>query len=121
MLWDGGIERDVSYRKLVSILRVRFGSIEIHERFAVELRSRRRRRGETIADLHADIRRLIALAYPDMAHSRLGQVIARDHFIAALGDREIKLRVRDRDPSDLEAAFRAAIRIETYLKAYDAD
>ena len=63
----------------------------------------------------------MALAYPDTAHSQLGQVIARDHFIAALGDRDIELKVRDRDPVDLEAAYKAAIRVETYMKAYEGE
>jgi hypothetical protein len=44
-----------------------------------------------------------------------------DHFIAALDNRELELKVRDRDPSDLEAAFRTAIRVEIHLKAYNAD
>ena len=63
----------------------------------------------------------MSLAYPDAAHSPLGQVIARDHFITALNDRELELKVRDRDPDDLETAFKAAIRIETHLKAYEAE
>jgi len=63
----------------------------------------------------------MALAYPDSAHSKLGQVIARNHFISALGDREMELKVRDRDPDDLESAFKAAIRIETHLKAYEVE
>ena len=29
--------------------------------------------------------------------------------------------MRDRDPTDLEAAYKAAVRVETYLRAYDAD
>ena len=63
----------------------------------------------------------MALAYPDTAHSDLWQVIARDHFITALNDREIKLKLRERDPVDLEAAYKATIRVETYLKAYEID
>src|SRR5664279_1987585 len=63
----------------------------------------------------------MSLAYPDAAHSSLGQTIARDHFITALNDRELELKVRDRDPIDLETAFRAAVRIETHLRAYEAD
>ena len=42
MLWDGEIDSNVSYRGLVAKLRARFGSSDIHERFAVELRHRRR-------------------------------------------------------------------------------
>jgi hypothetical protein len=38
-----------------------------------------------------------------------------------MDDRELELKVRDRYPCDLEAAFKAAIRVETHLKAYNAD
>jgi len=95
----------MSYNRLVSKLKSRFGSANLHERFAVELRSRRRRAGETISELHADVRRLMALVYPDTAHSQLGQAIARDHFITALNDRELEMKVRIRDPTDLESAY----------------
>jgi len=121
ILRDDCVDGNVTYNELVSKLRARFGPSGLHDRFAVELRSRRRNPKESIADLHADIRRLEALAYPDSAHSELGQVIARDHFNTALGDREIELKVRDRDPINLEEAYKAAIRVETYLKAYDAN
>jgi hypothetical protein len=121
VLWDGTAAADMSYNELVGKLMARFGAVGLHERFAAELRSRRRRHNESLAELHADVKRLMALAYPDSAHSQLGQVIARDHFIPALGDREMELKVRDRDPEDLESAFRAAIRIETHLKAYEAE
>jgi len=63
----------------------------------------------------------MALAYPDTVHSQLGQAIARDHFITALNDRELAMKIRDRDPTDLESAYRNAIRVETYLNAYDND
>ena len=111
----------MTYEELVAKLRARFGAAGLHERFAAELRSRRRKNGESLAELHAEIKRVMALAYPDSAHSPLGQVIAMDHFIAALDNRELELKVRDRDPCDLEAAFKAAIRVETHLKAYNAD
>ena len=102
-------------------LKSRFGAVGLHERFAVELRARRRRNNESIAELNSDIKRLMTLAYPESAHSKLGQVIARNHFISALGDRELEFKVRDRDPETLEDAFKAAIRVETHLKAYRND
>jgi hypothetical protein len=61
------------------------------------------------------------LVYPDSAHSALGQTIAKEAFISALNNREFELKVRDRDPIDLEAAFKAAIRVETHLKACEID
>ena len=110
----------MTFTELEQKLRARYGSAGLYERFAAELRGRRRRINESLAELHAHIKRLMALAYPDSAHSSLGQIIARDHFITALNDREIELRVRDRNPCDLEAAFKAAIRVEMHLKAYEA-
>jgi hypothetical protein len=121
VLWDCGKDGEMAYEELVAKLRARFGAAGLHERFAAELRSRRRKNSESLAELHADIKRLMALAYPDSAHSPLGQVIAMDHFIAALDNRELELKVRDRDPCDLKAAYKTAIRVETHLKAYNAD
>jgi hypothetical protein len=51
------------------------------------------------------------LAYPLSAHSASGQTIAKEAFITALNNREMELKVRDRDPVDLLAVFKAAIRV----------
>ena len=45
-------------------------------------------------------------------------IIGRDAFIAAL-DRELQIKVRDRDPKDLSAAYEAAMRVESYLRESD--
>lgn len=94
LLWDSGMLGELSDADLVDKLKARFVAAGLQERFAAELRSRRRRHGEPISELHADIKRLMALAYPDAAHSKLGQVIARDHLITSLNDRELELKVR---------------------------
>ena len=69
VLWDSGKSGDLTYEELVGKLRARYGAAGLHERFAAELHSRRRRNNETLAELHADIKRLMALTYPDSAHS----------------------------------------------------
>jgi len=120
-LWDSGVDKEMSFDELVGKLRSRFGSTGCHERFAAELRARRRKNNESLAELHADVKRLMALAYPQSSHSELGQIIARNHFISALRDREMELKIRDRDPVDLDKAYEAAIRIETHLRAYEAE
>lgn len=43
------------------------------------------------------------------------------YFFIRSNDRELELKVRDRDQSDLESALRSAIRIETHLRAYEAE
>ena len=63
----------------------------------------------------------MSLAYPESAGTELGEIIARDHFITALNEKELELKVRDRDPSDLDSAFKAAVRAETHLRAYEME
>jgi len=77
----------------------------------MELRNRRRRTGETLQDLHDDIRRLAALAYPHVP-SQMREEIACDHFLDALGDANLVLKVPERRPADLDSALRLASRFE---------
>jgi len=58
-LTAGATEADV-----IQLLRNRFGCANQQERFRAELRTRRRRPGETVQDLFLDIVRLLSLSYP---------------------------------------------------------
>ena len=119
LIWDSGRAGVLSYGELRDKLRRRFGSQDQQEKFQAELRARRRRRGETLAELYQDVRRLMTLAYPGEGTSSLCEQIAKDHFIAALGDRDLELKIREREPRDLESAFKHAVRLEAYDKAVD--
>jgi len=61
----------------------------------------------------------MTLAYPGEGTSTLCEHIAKDYFIAALGDRDIEQKIREREPRDLESAFKRAVRLEAYYKAVD--
>jgi len=63
----------------------------------------------------------MALAYPGTSYTHLGEEIARDHFITALADRDLELKVRDRDLATLDEAFRVAVRAETHLRVYEGE
>ena len=63
-----------------------------------------------------DIRRLMALAYP-LPAEEVTEILAKDAFIDALADRELALKVRERDPKDLQHAYRLAANYESYVKA----
>ena len=104
---------DASYEDVVVKLRQRYGSIEQLESFRMELKNRRRRPGETLAHLLKDIRRLFMLAYPGPP-SYMSELIACDAFITALNDRELMLKVMEREPSSLDQAFKIAERMELY-------
>jgi len=60
-----------SFQKFVDMLKSRYSGERQAEKYRVELHTRRRRQNESLSDLHQDIRRLMALAYPKlMAEAR---------------------------------------------------
>jgi len=91
----------------------------MEERFQTELRCRRRCKGESLRELAQDIRRLMSLAYSG-AKSGLANHIARDTFLAALDDPEFELKIREREPADLDTAVKIAQRYEVSRGIVDA-
>ena len=85
----------------------------MEEKFQNELRCRRRARNETLRELAPDVQRLMALAYPG-ERSSLSEHIARDAFLSALDDADLELKVREREPIDLDAAVKLAQRFEVF-------
>ena len=59
----------------------------------------------------------MALAYPGLGQSEVHEIIARDHFIDAIGDHELELKLREREPPDLDSALRLAVRLEAYANS----
>ena len=102
LIWDSGQPDMLTFEELSEKLRRRFGSQDQQEKFQAELGARRRRRGESLAELYQDIRRLMTMAYPGEGTSSLCEQIAKDHFISALADRSLELKVREREPRDLD-------------------
>ena len=113
LLWDA---KDDNYRQLVARLLRRFGGKDMEEKFQDELRCRRRKPDESLRELAQDIRRLMSLSYPG-EKSGLAEHLARDAFLAALDDPELELKVREREPVDLESALKAAQRYEIFKSA----
>ncbi|CAB3989610.1 Hypothetical predicted protein [Paramuricea clavata] len=64
----------------------------------MKLRSRSRRREESLPELAEDIERLAKLAYPE-ATSAVLETLAKDQFIDALVDDELRLRVAQGRPA----------------------
>ena len=59
----------------------------------------------------------MVLAYATNANSPLGEELGRDYFIGALGDRELELEVRDKEPKGLDTTYRTAVRLEAFARA----
>ena len=74
--------------------------IELHK---AEFRARRRQRDEKLPDLASSLRRLVGKAYPE-AIPDLQDSLAKDQFIDALEDREIRMKIRESGPKTLDEA-----------------
>ena len=115
ILWDYGTEATTSWRGLTEILETRFGGKAMSEKYRIELRNRRRATGETLQSLHADIRRLAALAYKGIPPEMRDQVTC-DSFLDALGDPEFAFKIRERQPADPDSALQIALQLEAWTK-----
>jgi len=115
VLWDYSAETTVSLSRMIKVLKERFGEANQSDKYRFELKSRRRRPNETPRNLHSDIRRLTALAVPDLEH-RARETMACDYFIDALNDPNFALKVRERFPKDLDTALRVALQLEVWSK-----
>ena len=105
-----------SYTDLVAALDSRFGTSNRTEMFRVSLRSRIRKPEETLPELAQAIRRLTRQAYPDATVS-LRESIAKDQFIEALADPELRWKVHQARAVTLTEALDAAVEVEAFFSA----
>jgi len=66
VLWDYGQDVIRTLPGLMTILETRFGGKAMSDKHRIEIRNRRRKADETLQSVHSDIRRLAALAYPNV-------------------------------------------------------
>ena len=72
---------------------------------------RRRKIGEELPTLRADITSLMALAYPGDV-SAMSQMMSLDYFLAALDESELELKIRESKPKNLNDAYNRALGLE---------
>ena len=84
-------------RRIIALLKARFGSENQAERFRAELRNRKRTKGESLQKLYHDVRRLMSLAYPGDS-SVLSDIVGRDAFLEALDDQALRVRILEKEP-----------------------
>ena len=101
---------------LVGILKLRFGSVNRSEIFKANLQTRTKQKDESISELAQSIKKLTRQAYPDAPHS-LVSTLARDHFIDALPESDMRLRLREAQAQNIEQAEILALRLEAYRVA----
>ena len=109
-------EQRGDFTALAAALRNRFGNNHQAELNRAHLRSRMKKREETLPELAEDVERLTRLAYPEAAEAMI-VVLAKDQFIDALPDEDMRLRIRQSRPPTLRQALETALELESYSMA----
>ncbi len=109
-------EQRRNYEALVAALDSRFGSLHQTELNRMRLKTRTRRREESLPELAEDVERLTRLAYSG-ADEAMIKVLAKDQFIDSLPDEDMRLRIRQGRPGSLKETLEAALELESYQLA----
>lgn len=92
-------------------LEQRFSPTNQTELYKAQLRERRQKASESLPELVQDIMRLTYLAYPT-APVEVRETLSKEQFIDALRDRDMRLRVRQARPIDLNEAVKHAVELD---------
>ena len=104
------------YRELVRALGSRFNPENQSELYRVQLRNRGRKVNESLPELGQQIRTLVAQAYPG-ANPEVLEVLGRDFFIDAIDDPDIRWRIYQTKPENLDGAICTAVEFQAYKTA----
>ncbi|VDH97080.1 Hypothetical predicted protein [Mytilus galloprovincialis] len=111
------VNRWSEYQKdLVFALEERFAPSSQTELYRVQFKERRQKASETLPELGQSVRRLSNLAYPT-APLELRDTLAKEQFLDALVDSEMRLRIKQSRPKGLNDTIRLAVELEAYNKA----
>ena len=105
-----------SYKDLVTALEERFAPPNQTELYRVQLQERCQKASESMAELGQEIRRLTNLAYPK-APSDVRETLAKEQFVDALVNSEMRLKIEQARPVDLNDAVRHAVELEAFYRA----
>ena len=79
VLWDYSAETTNSLKEMVKVLKERFGEANQADKYRIEVKNRKWQPGETLRNLHSDIRRLVALVLPGLDR-KARETLACDYF-----------------------------------------
>ena len=106
-------EQRRSYEYLVSALTARFEPINKTELYRAQIKSRLRKKSESVQELAQDIKHLVRRAYPQ-ATGDLRDQITRDCFIDHLNEHEIEWFVYQGKPRSVDEATQLALEFEAF-------
>ena len=101
------------FTSLCRALEERFAPANQTELYRAQLRERRQKATETIPELGQDIRRLTSLAYSS-APIDVRETLAKEQFIDALFSSDMRLRIKQSRPRDLNEAICLAVELDAF-------
>ncbi|CAC5367965.1 unnamed protein product [Mytilus coruscus] len=116
VLGDLPKEKRQIFSDLVNALEERLSPSNQTELYRVQFKERRQKASETLTELGHSVRRLSNLAYPT-APLELRDTLAKEQFLDALLDSEMRLRIKQSRPKGLNDAIRLAVELEAYNTA----
>ncbi|KAK3098374.1 hypothetical protein FSP39_018923 [Pinctada imbricata] len=109
-------DKQLDYNELTSALSDRFSPPDQMELYRIQLKERRQKATESLPELGQHIRRLTNLAYPTVPQD-VREALAKDQFIDALCNSDMRIRIKQARPRNLNDAVRHAVELEAYFKA----
>ncbi|CAC5368538.1 unnamed protein product [Mytilus coruscus] len=97
-------------------LQERFSPPNQTELYRVQLKERRQKASESLPELGQAIRRLVNKAYPN-APSEVKETLAREEFLDSLVDSEMRIRIKQSRPENLNQTRCLAVELEAFYKA----
>jgi hypothetical protein len=116
ILVDLPIDKQQDYKSLVKALEQCVVPPNQTELYRVQLTERRQKPAKSLPELSQAIRRLVNLAYPTVPEN-VRDTLAKQHFIKALADSKMRLRIKQSRPQNLNDAIRLAVELETFNRA----
>ncbi|MPC92690.1 hypothetical protein E2C01_087794 [Portunus trituberculatus] len=104
-----------SYQRLAETLQQWFSVTLQAEVYWTQLKERARCQGEPLLWLAQDLEALVRRAYPGAPESMV-TVLARDHFIDALGDQQLQIYVKQAHETTVQGALSKALEFEAFLR-----
>ena len=103
------------HTSVVEALQRKFGKHHQAEVYRASLKSRTRNRGEPLSQLAQELETLVRRAYPTAPEDMVA-VLARDHFVDALQQRQLQIYIKQAHPCDLQEALARALEFEAFLR-----
>ena len=116
LLNDLDPQKREDYDSLVDALTHRYGNVNRAAVFKTQLQTRIKRKDESIPELAQAIVKLARKAYPT-ANPDMIDVLAIDHFIDALPQADIRLKLKEKGPKNIMEADKLAVTLEAFSLA----